>query len=198
MGTALTAARIPFLGLLPQMAARTLLCPRAGPGSERRRLHVIRICTPACNFEFRAPPGGDAMSALDTPIPITFFPDYAAATKHEESYTPRALAGRIRVVTAPSKARLPWLKLARFGDTRTDKRSLRHDANLTAISGIEGDYDGGKMPMGEKPPNGWNSRASPALSTPRRRTPRQPRAGVSWPRYPNRWPRIDGGRTWAA
>ena len=34
----------------------------------------------------------------------------------------RALAGRIRVVTAPSKARLPWLKLARFGDTRTDKR----------------------------------------------------------------------------
>lgn len=87
------------------------------------------------------------MSALDTPIPITFFSDYAAATKHEEAYTPRALAERIRTVTAPSKARLPWLKLATFGDKRSDKNSLRHDANVLAVTGIEADYDGGKIPM---------------------------------------------------
>lgn len=33
------------------------------------------------------------------------------------------------------------LKMARFGDSRTDKGALRHDANVLAITGIEGDYD---------------------------------------------------------
>lgn len=87
------------------------------------------------------------MSPLDTPIPITFFADYAAASKHEEAYTSRALAERIRVVTASSKGRLPWLKLATFGDKRSDKNSLRNDANVRAVTGIEADYDLGRMPV---------------------------------------------------
>lgn len=33
------------------------------------------------------------------------------------------------------------IKLAVFGDERTDKGSLRHDANVLAVTGIEGDYD---------------------------------------------------------
>ena len=36
------------------------------------------------------------MNALDAPIAVTFFKNYAAATKSEEVYTPRSLANRIR------------------------------------------------------------------------------------------------------
>jgi hypothetical protein len=45
--------------------------------------------------------------------------------------------------TAPAseKRQSPWLKLARFGDDQTEKGSLRHDQNVTALTGAEGDYD---------------------------------------------------------
>ena len=90
-----------------------------------------------------------AVSWLDPSFALTTFKDYAAATKHEESCTLRTLAESIRGTTASKKEALPWLKLARFGDVRTDKNSLRHDANVLAITGIEGDYDGEKMPVAE-------------------------------------------------
>jgi hypothetical protein len=90
-----------------------------------------------------------AVSWLDSPFALTTFKDYAAATKHEEFWTLRALAERIRATTASEKEALPWLKLARFGDVRTDKNSLRHDANVQAISGIEGDYDGERITIAE-------------------------------------------------
>jgi hypothetical protein len=82
------------------------------------------------------PPG-----PLDAPMAVTFFRSYAADQKAEERFTLRSLASRIEAVTAGSKAQLPWLKLARFGEIRTDKNSLRHDGNMLAISGIEADYD---------------------------------------------------------
>ena len=44
-----------------------------------------------------------------------------------------------------SKAQCPWLKLARFGPTPTSRGSLRHNANVVEIYGVEGDYDGGAM-----------------------------------------------------
>jgi hypothetical protein len=44
-----------------------------------------------------------------------------------------------------SKQACPLLKLARFGETRTDKGSLRHDSNVLEVYGIEGDYDGEKI-----------------------------------------------------
>lgn len=47
----------------------------------------------------------------------------------------------------PSKDKCPWIKMATFGDKRTDKGSLRHNANVLAITGIEGDYDGEKVTM---------------------------------------------------
>jgi hypothetical protein len=46
-----------------------------------------------------------------------------------------------------SKDRLPLLKLAKFGDVLTEKKSYRHDPNVIAVTGIEGDYDGEEMPM---------------------------------------------------
>jgi hypothetical protein len=87
------------------------------------------------------------MNALDTPLAVTFFRNKAATTKTEELYTPRSLANRILDVTAASKDKLPWLKLSRFGDKRTDENCLRHDANMLAISGVEADYDGERVPF---------------------------------------------------
>jgi len=96
------------------------------------------------------------MTALAIPAPadslrfaVTFFQDHAASSKHEEFYTLPSLAARIRATTATEKRRLPWLKLARFGEQRTEKGSLRHDANMLAVSGIEADYDAGDIPMVE-------------------------------------------------
>lgn len=79
----------------------------------------------------------------------TFFVDYGAAAKWERMVTLPTLAAKITEVTRPAKNQLPWLKLACFGDKRTDKGSLRHDANLKWTSGIEADYDGGKIEFDE-------------------------------------------------
>ena len=83
--------------------------------------------------------------SADAVIAVTFFPDYAAATKREEALHLSDLADRIATTTACSKATLPWLKLATFGDHRTDANSLRHNANILTVSGIEADYDGERM-----------------------------------------------------
>ena len=87
-------------------------------------------------------PGG-----LQLRLAVTFFDDFRAVVKREEAFTLSALAARIQAVSAPSKGQLPWLKLATFGDRRTEKNSLRHDANVTAITGLEADYDAGTMPV---------------------------------------------------
>jgi hypothetical protein len=88
------------------------------------------------------------MSAPDVgglPIGVTFFYSYAADRKREESLAAPALAERIRNTTQHTKESLPWLKLARFGDQKTDQGSFRSDNNMLAITGIEGDYDGERM-----------------------------------------------------
>ncbi len=93
------------------------------------------------------PPARAAESGLDAHFAVTTFKDFAAATKHEQPWSLRTLAPRIRTITAVKKSSLPWLKLARFGDIRTDKNSLRHDGNVLAITGIEADYDAERMPV---------------------------------------------------
>lgn len=52
------------------------------------------------------------------------------------------------VKPAPAKENLPLLKLARFGESRSERGALRHDANVVEVFGIEGDYDDKSMPMG--------------------------------------------------
>jgi hypothetical protein len=78
-------------------------------------------------------------------ISVTFFADHTAATKREEVLHLHDLASRIASTTAPSKTTLPWLKLATLGDHRTGANSLRHNANVLTITGIEADYDGERM-----------------------------------------------------
>ncbi|MFT8246961.1 phage/plasmid primase, P4 family [Roseomonas sp. BN140053] len=85
--------------------------------------------------------------ALERPVAITVFSSYAANSKREGRLSLEELAEQVRSVSAARKDQLPWLKLARFGDTRTERGSLRHDANLLAISGIEADYDGEQVPF---------------------------------------------------
>jgi hypothetical protein len=75
-------------------------------------------------------------------IAVTFFSDFAAREKRQETLSLGALAELARTTTATSKAALPWWKLARFGNWATPRGSLRDDRNVICVSGLEGDYDG--------------------------------------------------------
>lgn len=82
---------------------------------------------------------------LDRRFTFTRFPDPLARTKREPRMSLRSWAERIPDRVADSKAALPLVKLATFGDEPTRKGSLRHNANMIAIEGVEGDYDGERM-----------------------------------------------------
>ena len=87
-----------------------------------------------------------AASDIDTrTVTVTFFKNKAAATLRVEDVTLRQLADRIAGQSGADKARLPLLKLAKFGDKRTDRNCLRHDANVIEFGGIESEHDAGTM-----------------------------------------------------
>lgn len=81
------------------------------------------------------------MSGLDVPVTVTFFQDATARTKHEQIITLRELVPLLEKTRGPDKASLPWLKLAQFGEQRTDRGSLRFNDNVLSIHGVESDYD---------------------------------------------------------
>jgi hypothetical protein len=80
-------------------------------------------------------------------VSVTFFENEYARVCKEAMIPLRDLRDLILETTAPTKARLPWLKLARFGDARTERGSLRHDANVVEVYGIEVDYDSEAIPF---------------------------------------------------
>jgi hypothetical protein len=84
-----------------------------------------------------------------TNFTATLFDDRTAKAKREEHVTPAALSEMIRHAAASNKDKLPLLKLARFGDTPSKNGCLRHDANVTTITGVEGDYDGEVISIAE-------------------------------------------------
>ena len=55
------------------------------------------------------------------------------------------LAELVKTPTAANKSDLPWLKLATFGKTASERGCLRHDANVEGITGVEVDYDGEEL-----------------------------------------------------
>jgi putative DNA primase/helicase len=71
-------------------------------------------------------------------IPATQFTSFNATTKKDITVSKEMLE---ETAPASEKRQSPWLKLARFGDERTEKGSLRHDQNVRALTGAEGDYD---------------------------------------------------------
>ncbi len=74
---------------------------------------------------------------------ITFLPSKKALSKTSADLTLPELAERIRIKVAREKFRLPWLKLVRFGDKKTNKACVRFDENVLALDGCETDYDKG-------------------------------------------------------
>jgi putative DNA primase/helicase len=82
-------------------------------------------------------------------IRTTFFRNKSATTLTARDMSLEELRDLILKTSAAAKPDLPWLKLATFGDKRSDKGSLRHDANVISISGIEADYDDEVMSFDE-------------------------------------------------
>jgi hypothetical protein len=81
----------------------------------------------------------------DLTLAVSMFADVKAQRIEPNHLSLRQLQDRLNTTTARDKAALPLVKLATFGDARTDKGSLRHDANLLRVSGVEGDYDAGAV-----------------------------------------------------
>jgi len=76
----------------------------------------------------------------------TIFPDLSGATAQPFESDWMSLCEWIaNAPEYPSKADCPLLKLATFGDVRSPRGSLRHDANVQAVWGLEGDHDAGTM-----------------------------------------------------
>jgi hypothetical protein len=78
-------------------------------------------------------------------VRLTVFQDRFARSKTEELIDLAGLCTFVRTTSARAKGKLPLLKLATFGDLRSDKDSLRHNANVLAICGLEADYDGERV-----------------------------------------------------
>ncbi|QIG91490.1 hypothetical protein [Bradyrhizobium sp. 6(2017)] len=106
-----------------------------GPYNTDTERSQAQISEPAFNEH-------DAASAK---VNVTFFKTFAAKTNTTDNLTLMELRERVLNAAAREKGKLPWLKLAIFGKKRTDQNSLRHDANVTQITGIELDYDDEKI-----------------------------------------------------
>ena len=79
---------------------------------------------------------------------VTFIKDKTGAEMRRADMTLPQLAEHIRFQTAASKMALPWLKLAFFGNQRSDNNSLRTNENVLQITGIEVEHDAGEIAFG--------------------------------------------------
>lgn len=124
-------------------------CLTAAPNEKRRPGEVRKRRFDASQSQSKKHRHDDLGSALDQPFPVTFFLNHAAFRKKTKRLTLRTLKGEVESTTAPTKAALPWLKFATFGYERTEKGSLRNNANVQSITGVEADYDGGVISIDE-------------------------------------------------
>ena len=88
-------------------------------------------------------------SDIDTrKLAITLIKDETGAEMRRIDVTLPVLAEHIRFRTAAGKMQLPWLKLAIFGNKRSEKNSLRTNENTLRISGVEVEHDAGEIAFG--------------------------------------------------
>jgi putative DNA primase/helicase len=80
---------------------------------------------------------------------VSIFPDKNAFDLRLEKLNLAELGEMVMTTNADAKHDLPLIKLASFGDARSEKNSLRHNANVKSISGVEGDYDAKKVSFEE-------------------------------------------------
>ena len=81
----------------------------------------------------------------------------------------------------PNKASCPWIKMALFGDHRTDGGSLRNNANVQVVYGLEGDYDGGLISVDDAISRLESHNIRGAVYTSPSHTPEKPRWRVLAP-----------------
>ena len=81
-------------------------------------------------------------------VTVTFIKDETGKEMRRVDMTLLQLAEHIRFTTAASKMALPWLKLALFGNRRSEKNSLRTNENVLQITGIEVEHDAGEIAFG--------------------------------------------------
>ena len=79
-------------------------------------------------------------------ITVTHWDDVRGQSKAEKEYTwPEFYSWLQTIPRQPVKENSPLIKLAAFGEKRSDKNCLRIDQNVLHVSGIEGDGDNGKL-----------------------------------------------------
>ena len=88
---------------------------------------------------------GAAVEKEQDEVFISFFTNAAATKCMAAQMSLPALRRLIQNTTATAKAKLRWLKLAKFGNKPSSEGCLRHNANVLEISGIEVDYDDERM-----------------------------------------------------
>jgi AAA domain/Primase C terminal 2 (PriCT-2) len=120
-------------------------------------------------------------SPLDRELTLTQFRDAGAKRAFRHLVPLRGLAPKIETRRAERKDRLPWLKLATFGDRPTGKGSLRNNANVTAIDGIEGDHDSGALTPAEAADRLQRAGIAALIYTSPSHTPARPRWRVLAP-----------------
>jgi hypothetical protein len=88
---------------------------------------------------------------MDAPVTLTLFPDLAGRQASEHATTISGLADWLeyQIPEYPDKTACPLISLNRYGDQRTEKGSLRHNANIIEATGVIGDYDAGEMSPAE-------------------------------------------------
>ncbi|WBX84688.1 AAA family ATPase [Sphingosinicella microcystinivorans] len=125
--------------------------------------------------------GTGTASPLDRPITVTTFHDRLATEARRHVVTLRNQAPRIAARRARRKDKLPWLKLASFGNQSTDKGCLRNDNNVTAIDGVEGDHDKGTLTPGQAADRLRANGTAALIYTSPSHTPEHPRWRVLCP-----------------
>ncbi|NCP10600.1 MAG: AAA family ATPase [Sphingomonadales bacterium] len=118
---------------------------------------------------------------MDREITLTRFNDAGARRAFRHLVPLRGLAPKIVERRAERKDRLPWLKLATFGDVPSRKGSLRHNGNVTAIDGIEGDHDAGTVTPAEAAQRLQQAGIAALIYTSPSHTPERPRWRVLAP-----------------
>jgi putative DNA primase/helicase len=116
------------------------------------------------------------------PITYSLFPDEHGIDCERRSTTWGDLVAEIEQPKEhATKAAMPLIKLATFGDVRTKKQSLRHNSNLVAVYGIEGDYDGEQISIEDAAARLTAAGIEAVLFTTPSHTPTRPRWRVLAP-----------------
>lgn len=78
-------------------------------------------------------------------VSLTWWPDLSGTRAELVRTSWHSFVDRLWELEAHPKHSAPLVKLAIFGDRRSERGSLRWDGNVLEITGVEGDYDEGKV-----------------------------------------------------